>query len=446
MASMDVNEDYVDSENLSLESVNIEDPESPTAPQKRKGDIAHDVRPNPRFSDLFNSPASGAPIIIQLISEPCSFRPWNFTVKKNFIAGLITLIGQVRPGTKWTQRGELYIYPTSNKQKNLLLQQTQVNEHAISCSLCKSEQEVKGVMYNVPPNNTEEELLDLLSSQGVIKVKRFSNLGPNNATNILPMVTLFFNTKTLPREVTIAHEIFTVKKYIPRPSLCRKCWTFGHPEEVCSVPPVCRKCASTHEEDDQCKSPKKCPTCSKSDHAAGTAACPIFANKQKIIKFAYENNMSVTEAGRLHSGPAPESSRRPPAYQHTTEDASIRQEIDSLKKKIEEMQKTAQKPSTPPETETRLQNVEKEISSMKTQMAPLLKLETQMSTGFTSLDNRMTMLQDMLMKDLNDRAARRKEKDQMNRPEHPKDGTPKGTTQTKSSTTRFEPPGKIRKS
>jgi hypothetical protein len=65
---MDVNEDYVDSENLSLESVNIEDPESPTAPQKRKGDIAHDVRPNPRFSDLFNSPASGAPIIIQLIN------------------------------------------------------------------------------------------------------------------------------------------------------------------------------------------------------------------------------------------------------------------------------------------------------------------------------------------------------------------------------------------
>jgi hypothetical protein len=53
---------------------------------------------------------------------------------------------------------------------------------------------------------------------------------------------------------------------------------------------------------------------------------------------------------------------------------------------------------------------------MKTQIAPLLKLETQMSTGFTSLDNRMTILQDMLMKDLNDRSARWKEKDQMNRP------------------------------
>ncbi|KZR96877.1 Uncharacterized protein APZ42_008542, partial [Daphnia magna] len=89
MASMDINEDYVDSENFSLESENIGDPESPTAPLKRKGDIAHDVRPNPRFSDLFNSPASGAPIIIQLISDPCSFRPWNFTVKKNFIAGLM---------------------------------------------------------------------------------------------------------------------------------------------------------------------------------------------------------------------------------------------------------------------------------------------------------------------------------------------------------------------
>lgn len=40
---------------------------------------------------------------------------------------------------------------------------------------------------------------------------------------------------------------------------------------------------------------------STGDHAAGTAKCPIFANKQRITKYAYESNMSITEAGRLHS-------------------------------------------------------------------------------------------------------------------------------------------------
>ena len=74
------------------------------------------------------------------------------------------------------------------------------------------------MIYNVLPNNSEEELLDLLSYQGITKVKRFSKQGPNNTSTILPMVTLFFNTSTLPREVIIAHEVFPVKKYILRPN------------------------------------------------------------------------------------------------------------------------------------------------------------------------------------------------------------------------------------
>jgi hypothetical protein len=110
----------------------------------------------------------------------------NLTEKKNFIAGIIDIIGQVRPGTKWTQRGELYIYRTTSKQKNLLLQQKAVKQYLISCSLCKAEQEVKGVIHNVPPNNTEEELMNLLSNQGVKKVKRFTKQGPNNTTTFLP--------------------------------------------------------------------------------------------------------------------------------------------------------------------------------------------------------------------------------------------------------------------
>ena len=91
---------------------------------------------------------------------------------------------KAKPGTKWTQRGDLYIFPTTIRQKELLLKQKCVSGYQISSSLCKTEQEVRGVVYNVPPNNTEEVLL---SNQGVFKVKRFTNIGLNNSTNTLPM-------------------------------------------------------------------------------------------------------------------------------------------------------------------------------------------------------------------------------------------------------------------
>lgn len=317
----------------------------------------------------------------------------------------------MRPGTKWTQRGELYIFPTTNKQKDTLLHLKRVNKYEISCSLCKSEQEVRGVMYNVPPNNSEDELLALLSIQGVTKVKRFATTGPHNTTKILPMVALYFNTPNLPKEVTVAHERFVIKKYIPRPYICRKCWTFGQPEESCSNLTVCKHCSSAHEVNTTCLSPPKCPTCSRNDHSTGTAACPIFASKQRIIQYAYEINMSITEAGRLHSNPQQPTRNGQATTSQETGDSSIKTEIENIKKQLEKLQKAPANLTASKEVESRIEKVEKEISTIKTQLEPILKLESQMKVGFTSLDNRITLLQEMLIRDREDRLNRQKEKD-----------------------------------
>ena len=347
---------------------------------------------------------------MQLASESLTFRSLNLTEKKKFIAGLIEVIGQVRLGTKWTQRGDLYIFPTTNKQKELLIQQKCVSGYQIKCSLCKTEQEVRGVVYNVPPNNTEEELLELLSNQGILKVKRFTNIGPNNITNTLPMVSLYFNTSNLPREVIIAHEIFPVKKYIPRPSLCRKCWIFGHPEDMCSNISVCRYCASAHDPNVQCHNQSKCPTCAQPDHAAGTVACPTFASKQRVIKFAYDNNMSITEAGRIIAKTQQPTMRTPEPTHHTREETSLRSKIENLKEEINKLKIATKNQTTPEIVESRIKKVEEEVATIKTQMEPILKLESQMTLGFCSLDNRMTMLHDMLLQERADRLARQKEK------------------------------------
>ena len=56
--------------------------------------------------------------------------------------------------------------------------------------------------------------------------------------------------------------------------------------------------------------------------------------------------------------------------------------------------------------------MEKEISVINSQLEPILKLESQMKVGFTSRDNRISLLQEMLIRDREDRPNRQKEKNQ----------------------------------
>lgn len=150
-----------------------------------------------------------------------------------------------RPSEAWIEvdaKRWTHIYPSTNKQKNLLLQQKAVKQYQISCSLCKSEQEVRGVIYNVTSNNTEEELLSL-QHQGVKEVKIFAKQRLKNTTVISTMVTLYFNPTTLQREVIITHEVFLAKKIHPKTLPVPKVldiWTSGRNMSRCpSIKNLC---------------------------------------------------------------------------------------------------------------------------------------------------------------------------------------------------------------
>jgi hypothetical protein len=149
-------------------------------------------------------------------------------------------IGQVKAGTKWTHQRYLNVYPTSSSQKRKLLELKVLKQFEIKCNLAMSEASLRGVIRNVPTQDSEEDILCLLAEQGVTKVQRFTAPALDGSRTPLKTVTLFFKTSQLPREVIMAHEIFPVKQFIPRPTLCRKCWTFRHPEETCTNPPICK--------------------------------------------------------------------------------------------------------------------------------------------------------------------------------------------------------------
>ncbi|KZS10412.1 Uncharacterized protein APZ42_025137 [Daphnia magna] len=154
----------------------------------------------PLLSDLFNQTTSGAPVIIYLISNPQSFNLLSLTEKKQFISNLTYIVGQVKNGTKWTHRGTLNIYPTTNNQKKQLLELKAVKDVQIKCTPAMSETFVRGVIRNVPTGDAEEALLALLSDQAV--TKDLASLitvrtGPYRESDHLPvMIDLDLNTST----------------------------------------------------------------------------------------------------------------------------------------------------------------------------------------------------------------------------------------------------------
>jgi hypothetical protein len=362
---------------------------------KRRLNYPHAPRPqHARLIDTLNSPPeNGAPVIVNLVSEPQSFDKLSLLEKKHFINGLIDTIGTVKDGTKWTKHGQLYIYPTSNRQKKNLLELHAVKEFQITCSLSKSETELKGIIYNVPINNSDNDLLELLSNQGVIKVKRFHS-GPEGGKSPLTTVALFFNSKILPSEVIVAHEIFRVKKFIPRPSQCRKCWSLQHQEDTCQIAAICRYCAQQHPPSPSCPNPLLCPTCHKSGHAAGS-------NKQKVIRFAYENNIPISEAGKLLDRRDHQAKpiHLPSIEQENPEILALRREVKQLKQQMDNLL------LSPPITEltTRVANLESELATVKEQIEPLVALPTivdqnnkEMRKGFTDTQEQLAKLHSLL--------------------------------------------------
>ncbi|KZS10385.1 Uncharacterized protein APZ42_025160 [Daphnia magna] len=264
-----------------------------------------------------------------------------------------------------------------------------------------SEASVRGIIRNVPLKDSEEDLLSLLVDQGVTKVQRFSYIASDGSRQPLKTVTLSFSTPYLPHEVIMAHEIFPVRQFIPRPALCRKCWIFGHPEETCKATPSCKQCSQHHPLTNGCQNPLKCPTCSKPGHAAGTSDCPRYSHRQQVIKFAYENKIPIAEAGKILSNQNfPNPPQLPKIYPPTNNNDDIddlRQQISQLKTQIEII--TLHQPTTT----ARIDALEATVDDIQEKIAPLTnlpqaldKIKVDMTSGFDSNNAQLAAIASLL--------------------------------------------------
>ena len=193
----------------------------------------------------------------------------------------------------------------------------------IPVRVVEKEKGVKGVIYGVPLEMSEAEILHEMKSQQVTAVKRMTKRSnktpleteekPNQERPNNPKITpstqfsqsmnviLTFNRPVLPPQIQLCFQIFQVKQYIPPPIRCFKCQRFGHTAYQCRFKERCVRCGETHSFD-QCthKDTPKCINCGGT-HSAAYGGCEMAKTATEIQKVKIEKKISYAQATKLVS-------------------------------------------------------------------------------------------------------------------------------------------------
>jgi hypothetical protein len=213
-----------------------------------------------------------------------------------FHLALKSLVGEVAHSNVM-YGGDLCVFPNSMDQQKILLSTSQLADRNFTCSLPSSSSSMsKGVIFDVPVDDKEEDILAALSNQNVIAVKRLPMKGH---PEIHSKTVLLSFSSTLPDKVNMAALMYKVHLSIPNPFRCKKCWRLGHTSSKCSSNLTkCKKCGSLHAPDFLCVT--KCVNCSSPSHESDSENCPEFLELKAILKFAALNGISVQEARSKH--------------------------------------------------------------------------------------------------------------------------------------------------
>ena len=172
-------------------------------------------------------------------------------------------------------------------QDLLLLQKLQFYTYQYS-----NNNNVKFVIRGLPPNISEEEILNEIQSSGLpaVTVRQFKRTQIDPTTDIrskvpLPVwLTTLLNKEGVKEKMLNLTGLFNLKIRVenyegtPAPVQCFRCQKFGHKAQGCNLQPKCFKCAENHNTRDCTKDPISPATCSNCNgpHPANYGQCPKF--------------------------------------------------------------------------------------------------------------------------------------------------------------------------
>lgn len=304
------------------------------------------------------------PVIMSLCSDDeskRSFSSLSFQAMRDFIKDLESLAGEVA-NTRIAPRGDLFIQPANESQKTLLLNLQSIGPSTVKCARTASETEVKGVIFGVPLDESDDIIEELTKDQGVIRARRIFKANADTPPARQPTSTVllaFSALQLLPPRVLIAARSFPVQSYTRRPIQCRNCWRFGHVDTNCSRDKKCRVCARSHATLVACAAAPKCSNCASGNHPADDPSCPVYAYRKKILDTVHSQNISFPQAvALLNQAPQttqpPSFTPRPLAWSGTSPSnppadpepdkhtAHLQSQIDSMQAQIVDIKKSVQ--------------------------------------------------------------------------------------------------------
>lgn len=163
----------------------------------------------------------------------------------------------------------------------------------------------KGVIYDIPLEMKEEEILNELKTQNVIGVKRMVKRVRTDETiegkrqiSQIPMrcVILTFSKVTIPPEIHLCFQIKRVKQYVPPVIRCYQCQRFGHNASQCNSKKRCVRCGENHSFDEcKRKEERKCVNCGE-NHSAAYSGCAQAKKAKQVQQIRYTKGLTYAEA------------------------------------------------------------------------------------------------------------------------------------------------------
>jgi len=146
---------------------------------------------------------------------------------------------------KKTRAGTLLVQTKHIIQATKLLKLNKIGDIEVIATEHKTLNSSKGVIYcNQLRNISEEEILKELRSQKVIDVYKWKKIEADKTETLMGLITLTFDSVTLPEKVMIGYEVVFTRPYIPKPRRCNKCLRYGHPTPICRQENfICNNCS-----------------------------------------------------------------------------------------------------------------------------------------------------------------------------------------------------------
>lgn len=160
-----------------------------------------------------------------------------------------------------------------------------------------------GVVGDVPPSITEQEVMENIVCENNIKVFKVERIKKRvGVDKFQPTYTIkiFVRGEILPNSVEIYGTPRYVEPYVFPLKICFKCWRFGHRDKFCKSKEVrCCKCGLNHNEKECEETELKCVNCS-GQHKASDKECPERARQDLIRQDMATNKTSYFEASEKY--------------------------------------------------------------------------------------------------------------------------------------------------